>query len=95
MEWNSIKMAQHFLSRANGLHPEEERGSEAYEVLLAQQDLYYECYMTSFSKEKLIQFLDKSISGDVKIPEEEVDEDRYRKAYAMRAKTTLGEIENK
>lgn len=91
MEWNSIKMAQHFLQRANGLHPEEEQGSATYEPLLAQQDLYYECYMASFSKEKLIEFLNKSLSGDIKVPDE-VNEASYKKAYAVSAQKVLQEL---
>ncbi|MBT1701855.1 hypothetical protein [Chryseosolibacter indicus] len=84
-------MAQKFLQRANGLHPEEERGSEDYEPLLAQQDLYYECYMASFSRDKVIEFLNKCITGDIKIPED-VNEDSYRKAYAVNAKRVLQEL---
>jgi hypothetical protein len=84
MEWDKIKIAQSFLAKANALHPEEEYDADERVKMQALQDLYYECYMSSFSKEKLGGHLDQAIKGDVKIPDE-VDEQKYKTAYSRHA----------
>jgi hypothetical protein len=95
MEWNSIQMAQKFLQRANALHPEEGASEGRFEEELARQELLYECYMMSFSKEKLISFLNDAIAGKTKLPDEVKldDESRYRSAYAQEAKVLMIEVE--
>jgi hypothetical protein len=94
MEWNSIKTAQQFLQQANALHPEEEKGNAGFEKLLARQDLFYECYMMCFTREKLIEFLNGAVGGNVKMPEEPegIDEARYRDAYAQEALKILNDV---
>jgi hypothetical protein len=94
MEWNSIQMAQKFLQRANALHPEEAASEGRFEEELARQELLYECYMMSFSKEKLISFLNDAMAGKMKLPDEvELDESRYRSAYAQEARVLIIEVE--
>jgi hypothetical protein len=90
MSWQSREKANHFLMRANAIHPEEAFDDERVS-LLAAQDLFYECYMNSFSKEKVIEFLEKTIKGDVKVPDD-VDEDVYRKAFVKQANVVLEEV---
>jgi hypothetical protein len=89
MEWNSIAIGQKYFQRANAIHPEED--PEAYSELLARQDLYYECYMSAFSREQFMGMLQKSINGDIKLPEETegVDIERYRSAFALEASSVL------
>jgi hypothetical protein len=98
MEWDSIKMGQKFLRQANALHPEEARHEGRFEDELAIQDLFYECYVTSFSRDKLIEQLKASVEGNVKIPEElpdDFNEQKYRKAYSKQAGIVLGELTSK
>ena len=70
MTWDSLKMAERFLRQANALYPEEARSEGSFEEVLARQDLYYECYMNSFSKEKVVDFLNQSLNGNIKCPDE-------------------------
>lgn len=95
MEWNNIEIAQKFLRQANALHPEEARSEGKYEEELARQELFYECYMTSFSKDKLIALLQSAVEGEIKIPEgAEVDEQRYRMEYSRQAALELKKIQH-
>jgi hypothetical protein len=91
MSWQAREKANHFLMRANAIHPEEAYDDEKFS-LLAAQDVFYECYMNSFSREKVAEFLDKSINGEVKIPED-VDEDLYKRAFIKKAIEVRAEIE--
>jgi DNA-binding NarL/FixJ family response regulator len=84
MEWDKIKMAQQFLAHANGLHPEEAMDQDEACRLLALQDLYYECYISSFSREKLLEALDSALAGKIVIPKD-VNEKKYREAYKAEA----------
>ena len=96
MEWDKIKMAQQFLSYANALHPEEARSEGRFEEELARQELYYECYMSSFTKEKLTEVLNGIVAGKVSFPEEKPDdlnEEKYTKAYAQEAQAVLRKLE--
>jgi hypothetical protein len=90
MEWDKIAMAQKFLQKANGIHPEDVESS-AYARALAIQDLYYECYMTSFSKATLVSFLESCSSGNIKIPED-VNAEQYSAAYVREAASVLREL---
>jgi hypothetical protein len=92
MGWNSIAMAQKFLSRANAIHPEEEDDADAQVSKQAEQDLYYECYMMSFEKSKLVEFLEKAALGTFKIPKD-VDKDLYRNAFIQQAGNVLRGLE--
>ena len=91
MQWDARKKAQDYLRIANAIHPEEFKGSAEFEQELARQDLYYECYMLSFSLEKLKAFLEKSASGEVRIPED-VDGDVYVKQFSEEARQLLTSI---
>ena len=102
MKWDSIKMAQKFLQQANGLHPEEAKYEGRFEEVLAHQELYDECYMTSFNRDKLIEFLKGAVAGKINLPKpedesedpvEEIDEEKYREAYAQLASQILSEVE--
>lgn len=88
-EWNRVAAAQKFLLKANSIHPE--KGESDYETMLASQDLYDACYVESFSRERLIGFLEGVISGDVRIPKD-VDAGHYKKAYMLEATAVLKEI---
>lgn len=90
-EWNRFAAAQKFLLKANSIHPE--KGESDYETMLASQDLYDACYVESFSRERLIGFLEGVISGDVRIPKD-VDAGHYKKAYMLEATAVLKEITN-
>lgn len=92
MEWNSIQLAQQFLQRANALHPDDEPGN--YDETLARQDLYYECYMTAFSKEQLGKMLEKAMHEEIKLPEENdrVDAVKYRNAYRREAELVFNKF---
>lgn len=87
-------MAQRFLQRANAIHPEDADDGDAHDEALALQDVYYDCYMSSFSKEDLIKRLLEIELGKIEMPEEEeVDEERYREIYIREAKVILASIE--
>ena len=92
MEWNGIAIGQKFFKRANALHPEDD--AETYSETLAKQNLYYECYMTAFSKDELQKMLNKSMAGDIELPEEKdkIDIGKYRAAFADEAKVVMQEI---
>jgi hypothetical protein len=95
MEWDKFKMAQKFLQRANAIHPEDVESSDRYNEALALQDVYYDCYMSSFSREDLIKRLEEVLTGKIEMPEEEenLDEEKYRAAYIKEAKVILTTLE--
>ena len=91
MEWDKFRMAQKFLQRANAIHPEDSVDSKSHDEALAIQDVYYDCYMSSFSREHLIKRLSDVIEGKIEMPEEtEVDEGRYKAVYMKEARVILG-----
>lgn len=95
MEWDKFKMAQQFLQRANAIHPEDMDLEEGRVEAMARQDLYYDCYMSSFGREELLKRLAEVIDGKVEIPEEaESDEARYRQTYVKEARVIAASIEN-
>ena len=95
MEWDKFKMAQQFLQRANAIHPEDSGDAAERVNALALQDVYYDCYMSSFSREDLLKRLAEVINGKIEIPEEEdLDEARYREVYMREARIILAKIES-
>lgn len=95
MPWDKIKAAQKFLQQANAIHPEDAGRTDLHARALARQDVYYDCYMSSFTKEELLKRLQAIISGKIEMPEEEeVDEGIYRETYAAEAKLIHASIEN-
>lgn len=95
MEWDKFQMAQTFLQRANAMHPEDAQNGAEHEQALAVQNVYYDCYMSSFSREALIGRLQQIIGGDIEMPEDEenLDEATYRKNYIREAQVILSSIE--
>lgn len=92
MEWDKFEMAQKFLRKANAIHPED---SDDADEALAIQDVYYECYMSSFSRESLLKRLGELAGGDITLPEEtEVNEEKYRSVCIREAKAILLSVEN-
>ena len=95
MDWDKFKVAQKFLQKANAIHPEDAERSDLHDKALATQDIYYDCYMSSFSKEDLIKRLREIVGGNIELPEEtKVDEVRYRETYTEQAKAILDALEN-
>lgn len=87
-------MAQKFLQKANAIHPEDIGDSVAQVDALALQDVYYDCYMSSFSREDLLKRLGEVIAGKIETPEEEdIDEVRYKATYIREAQTILTSLE--
>ena len=94
MEWDKFRMAQKFLQRANAIHPEDMDNAEQFNEALALQDVYYDCYMSSFSRADLIKRLEEIVGGKITMPEEQdVDEEKYRLAFAREASRILAAIE--
>ena len=94
MEWDKFKMAQKFLQRANAIYPEEADNSIQQVDALALQDVYYDCYMSSFSREDLLKRLGEIVSGNITLPDEELaDEGRYRSTYMKEAQSILNSIQ--
>ena len=93
MSWDKFKVAQKFLQRANAVHPEDEDDRVRREQSLALQDVYYDCYMSSFSREELIRRLQAVVGGKVDLPDAEVNAERYRGAYIAEAKIILSSVE--
>ena len=93
MSWDKFKIAQKFLQKANAIHPEDEHDISRREMSLALQDVYYDCYMSSFSREDLIKRLQEVVGGKIEMPEEEVDGEKYRDHYIREAKVILDSIE--
>lgn len=92
MEWDKFEMAQRFLRKANAIHPED---SDNADEALAIQDVYYECYMSSFSRDNLLKRLREIVDGDIVMPEEiEVDEEIYRSVCIREANAILLSVEN-
>ena len=93
MEWDKFRIAQKFLQKANAILPEEAAG-QAHDQSLALQDVYYDCYMSSFSREDLLKRLGEVVNGKFELPEEEdVDERTYRATYIKEAKNILASIQ--
>lgn len=93
MSWDKFKVAQKFLQRANAIHPEDEDDRMRREKSLALQDVYYDCYMSSFSREELIKRLQAVVDGQIALPDEEVDAQLYRSAYMAEARIILSSVE--
>lgn len=95
MEWDKFRMAQKFLHRANAIHPEDSEDINQRIDALALQDVYYDCYMSSFSREYLLKRLAEVVAGKIEIPEEEelADEARYRTTYMREAQSILHSFE--
>jgi hypothetical protein len=91
MEWNRIAMAQKFLRLASGIHPD--AGADDFILLQAQQDVYDHCYMASFSRDKVIEFLESASNGNIEVPEEVADEIGYRKAFMSFAKKVRSDLQ--
>lgn len=95
MGWDKFKIAQKFLQKANAIHPEDAETSVLHDQALAMQDVYYDCYMSSFSREDLLKRLHEIAGGKIELPEEtEVDEEKYRETYIKEAKSVLSSIES-
>lgn len=95
MDWDKFKIAQKFLKKANAIHPEDHDDSKLHDQALAIQDVNYDCYMSSFSREDLIKRLREVIAGKIEMPEEkEVDESTYKESYVKETITILTSIEN-
>jgi hypothetical protein len=91
MEWDKFEMAQKFLRKANAIHPED---SDDADEALAIQDVYYECYMSSFSRDNLLKRLAEIANGDIVLPEEiELDEAKYRSVCIREAKAIILSLE--
>ena len=94
MSWDKFKMAQRFLQKANAIHPEEEHENSARNQALALQDVYYDCYMSSFSREDLLKRLADVVDGKFDMPDEEdVDETIYRSTYIREARRVMTLVE--
>lgn len=94
MEWDKFQMAQKFLQKANAIHPEDCDSGHQHDRALALQDVYYDCYMSSFSREDLIVRLGQIIDGKIELPEEqEVNEETYKEAYVSEARRVLSSVE--
>jgi hypothetical protein len=93
MEWDKFRMAQTFLQKANVIRPEDAEDSKRRDEALALQDVYYDCYMSSFSREDLIRRLQAIVAGDIQMPEEDVDPFFYRDTYIEEARSILSSIE--
>ena len=88
-------MAQRFLQKANAIHPEDEHEHTVRDEALALQDVYYDCYMSSFSREDLMKRLSDVVDGKFEMPDEEdVDEAVYRATYIREAWSIITLIEN-
>ena len=95
MEWDKFRMAQKFLQKANAIHPDDSNDGRARDEALAMQDVYYDCYMSSFSREDLLKRLADVIAGRFEMPEEDdVEESVYRTTYVKEAQKILTAIEN-
>lgn len=94
MTWDKFRMAQKFLQKANAIHPEDSRDETGRHVAMALQDVYYDCYMSSFSREDLIKRLAEVVAGKFELPdEEELDESVYRATYIREARIILTALE--
>jgi len=94
MEWDKFRMAQKFLQRANAIHPEDVDEPGARSASLARQDVYYDCYMSSFSRDVLLKRLDDVADGKFEMPEaEDVVESVYKATYIEEAGKVFRSIE--
>lgn len=93
MEWDKFTAARKFLQKANAIHPEDYEQHHTRDTALARQDVYYDCYMSSFSKESLVQRLEEIVAGKIELPEEtQVDAETYRAVYIREATIILAAI---
>ncbi len=87
-------MAQMFLQKANAMHPEDTDNEALHDQALALQDVYYDCYMSSFSREDLLIRLEQILDGKIELPEEgDVSEKTYKEAYVKEARVILSSIQ--
>ena len=93
MNWNAREMANHFLIRANAIHPDEGFSESEKAGMMGTQDLFYQCYVNSFDRSKLIEFLNATVSGDVKVPDDIDEQDAYREGFMAAAKRVKMEVE--
>jgi hypothetical protein len=94
MEWDKFRMAQKFLQKANAIHPEDASSADQFNEALAMQDVYYDCYMSSFSKADLMKRLEEIVAGKITMPEEDkVDEEKYRATFAKEAERILSKLQ--
>jgi hypothetical protein len=94
MEWDKFRMAQKFLQKANAIHPEDADTTDQFNEALALQDVYYDCYMSSFSRADLIKRLEEILAGKITMPEEDnVDEGKYRATYGKEAGRILTRLQ--
>lgn len=93
MNWDSVKMAQMFLRKANAIHPEDADNERGRVEAMARQDLFYDCYMSSFSREQLQKRLQEVVNGKFDLPDEEVDAEQYRETYIREARAAINSIE--
>lgn len=94
MTWDKFRMAQKFLQKANAIHPEDSNDERTRDEALAIQDVYYDCYMSSFSKEDLLKRLADVVAGKFEMPDEEdVDESIYKSTYIREAGKIMSSIE--
>jgi hypothetical protein len=95
MDWDKFKIAQKFLQKANAIHPEDSDNIDQHDRALALQDVHYDCYMSSFSREELLKRLREIVSGKIELPEEKkIDELKYKETYKKEAASILASIEN-
>jgi hypothetical protein len=95
MDWDKFKVAQKFLKKANAIHPDDHDDTTVHDEALAVQDVNYDCYMSSFSRDELIKRLREVLEGKIEIPEEtEVDERTYKDAYKKEAEAILMALES-
>ena len=93
MSWDKFKIAQKFLQKANAIHPEDADDTARHDEALALQDVYYDCYMSSFSKADLLKRLEEVVGGKIEMPEDQpVDEEKYRATYVKEAQLILSSI---
>jgi hypothetical protein len=95
MIWDSRKEANDYLIKANAIHPEEGFTKEEKAGMAGRQDLFYECYVNSFDKTKLIEFLETTISGNVKVPEEIEEQEAYKESFIDTAQFVKGDLERR
>lgn len=87
-------MAQRFLQKANAIHPEEFDDEHAKADAMAQQSLYYECYMCSFGRDQLLDKLVAIVAGQIDVPEADVDRDRFRQTFIAEARRVIASLES-